>query len=369
MKFPQPDHISRRNFLQASAVLAINTAASQWASALPQPKPGAILAYVGTYTPNGQGIYLFQLNPSSGALTPVKVFPTSTNPTWLAFDPQNKYLYAANEISNFNGGPTGSVSAFAVASDGDLTFLNTVASAGAAPVHLSVHPSGKYLLVANYGGNVAVIRILANGTLGSVSDVQEDAKVCDPATCPVGPPHAAMAPPSSFANSGHDAAHAHMIQSDPSGRFVFVNDLGLDRTLIWKFDAASGKLSSPKTFPSSPGSGPRHFLFHPNGRWFYSLNEESSTLAFLIYDPAAGSLQPIQEISGLPAGFTGTSYASGLILSKDGKLLYAANRLHDSISIFSIDNAGRPTLIAEEFTRGDYPRSLNIEPNGEFLYV
>src|SRR5688572_3180329 len=277
--------LSRRDLLKASAAFA----GAQSVTAFSQPvqgfrgpgHSGEILAYVGCYTPNGLGIYLFQMNPKTGELTQIKVFQgtdiplvSTRNPSWLAFDPQKKYLYAANEIGNFNGTTTGAVSAFAINQlNGDLTFLNTVSSEGSGPAHLSVDPSGKWVLVANYGGgNVAVLPILSNGGLGSATDVEKDADACVPAPCPVGPIQAEKAPPGSFARSGHNAPHAHMIETDPAGNYVIANDLGLDLTIIWKFDKVGGTLSEPKTFPSSLGAGPRHFAFHPNGLWFYSLN-------------------------------------------------------------------------------------------------
>jgi 6-phosphogluconolactonase len=381
---PQRDSlgaISRRGFLKGAAAIA----AAGSAPALAQRDPDednagsgqTILAYVGTYTPNGQGIYLFSVNPYTGALKQIKVFqstPTApfsaTNPSWLAFDPQKKYLYAGNEISNFSGpNTTGAVSAFAVdKSNGDLTFLNTVSSGGRGPAHVSVDPSGKYVLAANYGGgNVAVLPIMSDGSLGNATDVKNDADACVP-PCPVGPMRAEKAPPGSFAISGHEAPHAHMIDTDPAGNYVIVSDLGLDLTIIWKFDKAAGTLSDPKTFPSSPGAGPRHFAFHPNGRWFYSLNEEASTLDFMIYNARNGSLQPIDEISTLPRDFVGTNFTSEVIVSHDGRFVYALNRLHDTIAIFAIDGTGAPRLIGEEWTRADYPRNCNIEPTGNFLY-
>lgn len=364
--------VSRRGLLQG----AVSLAAARSAPLLAQDdddrhgRTGTILAYVGTYTPNGQGIYLFHVNLATGALTQIKVFPSTVNPSWIALDPSKKHLYAADEISNFNGGTTGAVTAYSVnQTNGDLTALNTVSSGGAGPAHLSVHPSGKWVLVANYGGgNVAVLPVHMDGSLGNATDIKSDNSACSPA-CPVGPTHAAKAPIGSFAISGHDAPHAHMIQSDPAGNFVLVNDLGLDLTIIWQFDNVNGKLSNPKTVPSSPGAGPRHFAFHPNGRWFYSLNEEASTLAFMTYDAVHGTLHPVEEIQTLPAAFVGTNFTSEVIISRDGRFVYAANRLHDTVAVFAIDGTGKPTLIGETWTRGDYPRNINIEPTGNFLYA
>jgi 6-phosphogluconolactonase len=363
-----PDHselLSRRDLLKSAAAVVV-------ASATPAvAKPGTVLAYVGSYTPQGRGIYLFQAAPSSGALTLVKVFPSTINPSWLALDPTKRFLYAADEISNFNGSTTGAVSAYSInPSNGDLTPLNTVSSGGAGPAHLSVDPFGEHVLVANYGGgNVAVLPILIDGSLGNATDVKDDISACSPNVCPVGPALAQQGPPGSFAISGHDAPHAHMIQTDPAGRFVLVNDLGLDLTIVWQFQRSTGQLLNPVTVSSSPGAGPRHFAFHPNGSWFYSLNEEASTIAFMIYSASTGTLRPVQEIPTLPAGFVGTSFTSEVSVSSDGKFVYAANRLHDTIAIFGVGGSGELTLVGEEWTRGDYPRHFAIEPNGNFMYV
>ncbi len=160
-----------------------------------------------------------------------------------------------------------------------------------------------------------------------------------------------------------------MIATDPAGTYAIAADLGLDIVIIWKLDRTDGTLVDPKTFPTSPGAGPRHFAFHPNGSWFYLLNEESSTLAFMRYDAATGSLQLIEEVSTLPENFVGTNFTSEIMVSPNGNFIYAANRLHDTIAIFSIERDGSPELIDEEWTRGDYPRSFNIDPTGRYMYV
>jgi 6-phosphogluconolactonase len=294
-----------------------------------------------------------------------EVFADASNPSWLAFDPSRTHLYAANETANFERASTGSVSAFSInRANGHLTLLNTVSSEGAGPAHLSVHPSGKYVLVANYaGGTVAVLPIGPNGGLGAATDIKQDRGS-------VGSSRATNAPPGSFAISGHDAPHAHMIQADPSGQFVLASDLALDRIFIWKFDVKAGKLSpnDPASVPLSAGDGPRHFAFHPNGRWLYSLQEEGSTLVSFDYDAGSGRAAAKQTISTLPKGVTGTNFTSEVMLSRDGKFVYAANRLHDSIAFFSVGDAGRLTFAGEAWTRGDYPRSFSIDPTGNFLY-
>jgi 6-phosphogluconolactonase (cycloisomerase 2 family) len=336
---------------------------------------GSILAYVGTYsspqgpegsTGNGKGIYLFQMDPATGALSQLALFADDSNPSWLAFDPSRTHLYAANETATFQGAKSGSVSAFSInRSDGRLTRLNTVSSYGAGPAHLSVHPSGKYVLVASYAGwTVAVLPIRSNGELGSATDVKEDEGN-------VGPTHAASAPPGSFAISGHESPHAHMIQADPSGRFVLVSDLGVDKILIWKFDTEKGTLgpNNPALVSLPPGDGPRHFTFHPNKQWLYSLQEEGSTLVLFDFDTRRGTLTRKQTVSTLPKGFAGTNFTSEVLVSPDGKFVYAANRLHDTIAVFAIGQEGMLTWVREVWTRGDYPRSFNIDPTGNFLYA
>ncbi len=161
-----------------------------------------------------------------------------------------------------------------------------------------------------------------------------------------------------------------MIQSDPSGRFVIHVDLGLDQLFVWKFNAENGTLNPSETPTVSlpPGDGPRHFFFHPNGRWFYSIQEEASTVVLFDYNATTGRLTSRQTISTLPPGFTGSNFCSEILVSADGRFLYAGNRLHDSIAIFSIDANGTLTLVGEEWTRGDYPRSFNFDPTGQFLY-
>jgi 6-phosphogluconolactonase len=366
---------SRRHFLKGTAALAVSGAAlasARQGQARRGDRP--ILAYVGTYSSpqgpegsvgNGKGIYLFEMNPGTGALSQREIFSDASNPSWLAFNPSRTHLYAAHETATFQGSHSGSASAFSInRSNGHLTLLNTVSSGGSGPAHLSVHPSGKYVFVANYaGGTVAVLPIRSNGELGTATDSKQDRGT-------VGSIHAASAPPGSFAISGHDSPHAHMIQSDPSGQFVLATDLGLDRIFIWKFDSKAGTLSAnrPASVSLPSGDGPRHFAFHPNGRWLYSLQEESSTVVLFEYQATSGTLTMNQTISSLPVGFAGTSFTSEIVISPDGKFVYAANRLHDSIAVFSVGNTGTLTFAGEAWTRGDYPRSFNIDPTGKFLF-
>ncbi len=359
---------SRRTFLKASASampLLAHSAAT----------PKKILAYVGTYSSpqgpegskgRGQGIYLFEFDPATGILSQRDVFADASNPAWLAFNRARTHLYAANETATYEGASSGSVSAFAIdRSNGKLTLVNTVSSEGAGPAHLSVHPSGRYVLVANYaGGTVAVLPVGSKGELGRPTDVKRDQG--EP-----GAAKASSAPPGSFAISGHDGPHAHMIQSDPSGRFVLSSDLALDQIFIWRFDADRGTLSpnDPHAIRFPSGDGPRHFAFHPNGRLLYSLQEEASTIVTFDWDATNGGAVAKQTISALPQGFAGTNFTSEIMISVDSRFLYAANRLHDTIARFSIEAGGKLGYLGEEWTRGDYPRSFNTDPSGEFLFT
>jgi 6-phosphogluconolactonase len=366
-------HVSRRRFMADTTLLGMMLPELSRAGQSGRgDEKRVMLAYVGTYSSpqgpegskgNGRGIYLFEMDRSSGALKQREVFEDVSNPACLALHPSGRYLYAANEIADYQRGHSGAVTAFSADhSTGHLTRLNMVSSEGAGPAHLSVHPSGKYVFVANYaGGSFAVLPVLSDGRLGPATAAKRHSGK-------VGPTHAASAPPGSFAISGHDGPHAHMIQADPSGKFVVVTDLGLDQIQIWKFDLAHGTVTPNTTVSVPPGDGPRHFVFHPNGRWFYSLQEEGSTLILFDYDAMAGGLSIRQTLSSLPPGYAGTNFTSEVRLSPDGRFLYAGNRLHDSIAVFSISDSGTLKFVSETWTRGDYPRSFSLDPSGSFLY-
>jgi 6-phosphogluconolactonase (cycloisomerase 2 family) len=341
---------------------------------------GTLVAYVGTFSSplrdvpttqvdlppgNGRGIHLFRVNQSTGELAPAGAHEMGASPSCLALNASGTRLYSANETDRAGEGKEGTVSAFAInRTDGKLKLLNTVRSGGAGPTFVSVHPAGRFLLVANYfGGSVAVLPIRADGRLGAATDVKKD-------TGKVGPNRATSGPPGSFAFSGHERTHAHMIQADPSGRFVLHADLGLDKIFVWKFDGRKGLLTpgDPPAVSLPPGDGPRHFHFHPNGRWLYSIQEEGSTVTLFDFDGDKGRLAARQTVSTLPPGFVGSNFCSGILVSADGRFVYAGNRLHDGIAIFSVGPKGRLTYVGEEWTRGNYPRSFTLDPTGRFLY-
>jgi 6-phosphogluconolactonase len=361
--------IDRRALLCGAAALAAGAAFPAAAQPRAAPKGGDLFAYVGSYTGvskgHGEGIALLRVDPRDGALTPVKVFPDAS-PTWLAFDPQHRFLYAANEIEDFGGAKAGSVTAYGVdPATGELAKINSASSEGAGPAHCSVHPSGHFVFVANYGGgNIAVLPVDDKGGLGKAVDVEGDQ----------GPPGAgrpAEGPPGNFSISDHDGPHAHMIAADPSGQFVIANDLGLDRTFVWRIDAKTGKLTAndPPFVPSaSPGAGPRHFAFHPNGKVLYNLYEEASQLAVYDWNAQGGALTLKQKTTTLP-GYSGTNYTSEIVVTPNGRFIYIANRLHNSIGVFKVAADGQVRWLGEEWTRGDYPRNIALDPSGRFLYV
>lgn len=339
-----------------------------------------LMAYVGTFSSplkdvlptqvdlppgNGGGIHLFEVNRQTGELTPAGVVRMGNSPSCLAANKAGTHLYSANETERLGDQKWGSVSSFAIEpTTGQLKLLNSVPSGGAGPTYVKLHPSEKYLLVANYfGGSVAVLPVLADGSLGEAVDVQAP-------TGELGPTTAEHAPPGSFAKSGHDRTHAHMIEADPAGRYVFHVDLGLDKIFVWKFDLKTGKLTpnEPPFVALPPGDGPRHFHFHPNGKWFYSIQEEGSTLVLFDYDAEHGTLSARQTISTLPPGYAGSNFCSEILVSPDGFHIYAGNRLHDSIGIFAIEQDGTLRYLGEEWTRGDYPRSFSFGPGGKYLY-
>ena len=292
---------SRRAFLKTSAALAGSThIINGLVHAQPIQSSGPLLAYVGTFSSplrdvlptqvdlppgNGRGIHLFTVNRDTGAMTPAGIHEQGTSPSCLALNASGTRLYSANETDRVGADKEGTVSAFAInRADGKLELLNTVRSGGAGPTYVSVHPSGRFLFVANYfGGSVAVLPILPDGHLGDATDVRHDAGKLGPTT-------AANAPPGSFAFSGHDRTHAHMIQADPAGRFVLHVDLGLDQIFVWKFDQEKGVLT-PGEQPAvslPPGDGPRHFHFHPNGSSTQSKRKVRPSCCLTMLPPQVG---------------------------------------------------------------------------------
>jgi 6-phosphogluconolactonase (cycloisomerase 2 family) len=355
--------ITRRHFIGRTAAALACSIAREAAPAV--GPPGFFYAYVGTYTPNGGGIYLFGVDRATAALMQMQVVDDIKNPSWLAVNPAQTRLYAISEIDNYQGAHDGAVVTYAIdPTSMQLTRLSAVGSAGTSPAHVSVHPSGKFVFVANYGGgNVAVFPVAADGTLGAASDVRPS----------VGPRHHARAiddPPGQFAVSDHDSPHLHMVAADPTGQFVIANDAGLDLTLIWRLDAQGGRLlpAEAPVLVAPPGSAPRHFVFHPSGKFFYNLYEHDARVVVYDYDGSRGALRLKQSVSTLPPHFAGSNLASGIVVSPDGRFLYVGNRLHSSIAIFAIAADGQLRAAYETWTHADSPRSIAMDPSGEIMF-
>lgn len=315
------------------------------------------LVYVGTYTRGGKskGIYTLKLNMKTGTLSQVGVTEGVVNPSFLAIHPSNKFLYAVGEISEFDGQPTGGVTAFAIApKDGSLTKLNEKSSGGAGPCHLVVDATGKNVLVANYGGgSVACLPINADGTLEDASSFIQHKG-------------------SSVNEQRQSGPHGHSINLSLDNKFAFAADLGLDKVLIYAFDAEKGRLTpnDPAAVEVKPGSGPRHFAFHPSGKYAYVINEMALTVTAFKYDAQQGRLDTLQTISTIPdadRNQQGLSTAE-IRVHPSGKFLYGSNRGHDTIAAFSIhQETGELTYIENESTQGKTPRNFFIDPTGTYL--
>jgi len=326
--------------------------------------PAEVMAYVGSYTPDGHGIMQYRFDSRTGALSAVGLAAQIASPTWITLSPSGRQLFALSEVDDFGVGHTGSVTAFTVnPEDGSLVRRNTVSSGGAGPAYLSLHPSGRFALVANYGGgSVAVLGITPDGDLTDPLDIQA-------APRPATPPTPDPAQLRNLALSDHTAPHMHMVAADPSGRFVIADDAGSDRINVWRIDLTSGRLTpAAAPFVTTPsGSAPRHFVFAKSGRRLFDLREHDGVLNSYAFDPATGALSLEQTVSILHAGFEGSSLASELILSSDGRFLFAGNRLRNTIATVAVSPSGALRVVSEVWTQGDHPRSFALDPSGRFL--
>lgn len=318
-----------------------------------QKAAAGTLFFVGTYTgAKSKGIYAFRFNSSTGQITPLGLAAEAANPTWLTVHPSGKYLYAAAEIGNWSGKKTGAVSAFEIDPQaGRLRLLNQKPSGGGGPCHLIVDPSGKNVLVANYGGgSIAVLPIQENGELGEPSCVIQH--------------HG-----SSVNRQRQEKPHAHGIYLDQKARFAVVADLGLDQLLVYRFDAEKGRLEAhqPPGVSLAPGAGPRHFVFHPNGKRAFVINELDSTVTSLDYDPEGGQFQARDTISTLPPEAQGTKNTTAeLAIDPAGRFLYGSNRGHDSIAVFRVTD-GPLERIQVESSGGKEPRYFGFDPTGQWI--
>lgn len=314
------------------------------------------LLYVGTYT-NGdsKGIYAYHYDSASGELKEIGLAAETKNPSFLAASPNGNFLYAVNEVGDYQGKTSGAVTAFSIDhAGGKLKELNEVASRGADPCYISFDKTGKYALVANYSsGNIAVFPVQSDGHIGEASAFIQ---------------HTGKGPNA----ERQEGPHAHWIETTSDNRFAVSADLGLDEVLVYHFDPSKGTLSpnDPPFGKVEPGAGPRHVAFAPNGKFAYVLAEMKSTVTVFAYDASSGALREVQAISNLPKDYKGNNDAAEIHVHPNGKFVFASNRGHDSIAVFSIDKGtGRLTPAGDFPTEGKTPRNFEIDPTGTRLFV
>jgi 6-phosphogluconolactonase len=351
---PPTDHFdpSRREFVAASALGLLGIASLTTRERAPNDTE---LLYVGCYTDAGhaEGIHLVRFDTRSGRLEHSTSVNAGANPSFLAVHPNGSALYAVNEAAEHNGRATGGVSAFAIAGSGALARVSEQSSEGRGPCYVSVDRSGRAVLVANYDeGSVALLPIGAGGALGVATSVDQ---------------HHGTGPNA----ERQEAPHAHCIVADPSNRYALAADLGIDRVLMYGMNLQQGTLQRIERGDATlrPGAGPRHIAFHRRLPLVYVVNELDSTITRLRLDAEHGTLTPLDTISTLPAGWTGTSYAADIHVAPLGNVLYVSNRGHNSIAVFSIAADGVLALRQTMPTGGDWPRNFSLDPTRRWLLV
>ncbi len=315
------------------------------------------LLFVGTQTETGssKGIYAYNWNAANGELKQLGLAAATDNPTFLALSPNKRYLYAANEVSNFSGQKTGGVSAFAVdAAAAKLTPINAVSAEGAGTCHVETDHTGQAVFCANYsGGSASSFHVEAGGKLSNAV--------------------------SHFQYTGHgpnasrqEAAHAHRVTISPENRFLLVNDLGLDCIHVYKLDPATAQLTPNDTpqWTATPGSGPRALRFHPNGKWAYCILEMASAVEVLAWDGKTGTLTTLQNTSLVPPGYQGDHTGAEIVFDREGRFAYAADRFDNVIVSFKVDAAnGQLTLLGHCAYGGKTPRHIALDPTGHWLLI
>jgi 6-phosphogluconolactonase len=347
--------ITRRLFLLLFFVSASVLFLSQAQTPEKSAGPGQYIAYVGTYTAktSSKGIYALRFDAKKGQLTSIGVAAETVDPSFLAVHPNGKYLYAVNEISTFNGGAGGAVSAFSInAKTGALKFLNQVPTRGAGPCHVSLDKNGAYVLVANYdGGSIASFAVHDDGSLGTASGFVQ---------------HSGSGPD----KERQEGPHAHWIGTSPDNRFALAVDLGLDQVIVYGFDSSKGIFTPMLSgfAKVKPGAGPRHLAFHPNGKFAYVLSEMDSSVTVFSYQAKNGAFSSLETISALPKDYAGRKEAAEIAVDPSGKFLYTSNRGHDSMAIFEINPAkGTLKSLGQVLSGGQTPRHFAIDPTGNYL--
>lgn len=314
------------------------------------------LVYVGTNVASEQEntIFLYRLSRTTGALTRVSAQKGGASPTYLTIAPGRRFLYAVSETSTFRGLSSGGVSSFSVDQHtGGLTLLTQQPSQGASPCYISLDHTGKNALVANYmGGSVSLLPVATNGQLAAPTATDQ---------------HQGTGP-----HKNQTGPHAHCFMPDPANAFAFAVDLGTDQVVGYRLDPSQGHLTRlpEPAFVAKPGAGPRHLVFHPNGKLAYLVNELNSTVTTLAYDAVAGRFKELQTVSALPAGFTGANSCADIHVAANGLFLYASNRGHNSIVVFAIDSSnGTLAPVQDVDTQGKTPRNFTLDPSGHLLLV
>jgi 6-phosphogluconolactonase len=345
------DCISRRSMLTAMSLTPVLAGSSLLSG---QTSASGYLLFAGTYTKGtSKGIYAYRFQGKSGELLPLGLVAETEDPTFLALSANHSFLYAANEISNYKDTHSGLISGFAIDHlTGKLKPVNTAASAGSGPCQISVDHTGLALFAANYGsGSSASFQLSGNGNIGAAV--------------------------SQFQYSGHGpnkdrqrAAHTHCTTVSPDNKWVLVNDLGLDRIMVYRLDPNTAKLTAndPPYWSAKPGVGPRHLAFHPKAGWAYSVNEMASSIDALTWNTETGTLTAMQTVSTLPHDFHGENTAAEIAVDATGHFVYASNRGHDSIAQFSIDQkTGKLAPASFTPSGGQEPRFFTLDPTGLWL--
>jgi 6-phosphogluconolactonase len=319
---------------------------------------GEYLVYFGAYTrepSTSKGINAYKFNADTGELTDLGTAAEVQNPSFVAIHPNRKFLYAVSEVSMVDGERDGVIHAYIIDHQtGKLNHLNTVRSRGTSPCHLNVDATGRTLVLANYGsGTVSSFAVKPDGSLSdAVTTIQHKGKSVDP--------------------KRQQGPHAHSVNISKENTFVAVADLGLDQVLIYKLDPAKSTLTpnDPPYAEVQPGGGPRHFAFHPNGRFAYTNNEMGNTVTAFRWDAKKGVLNTIQTVTTLPADFNGVTHTAEVLVHPSGKFLYCSNRGHDSLAVFAVNSEnGTLSPRGHVSTQGKTPRNFNFDPTGQYLFA
>ena len=302
--------------------------------------------YIGTYTRgDSEGIYQLELNAETGELTSHGLAAATENPSFLALHPELPAVYAVGQTD-----AGGTVSAFAVEpASGALSPINAQSSEGPGPCHVAVSPDGALVAVANYsGGNIALLPVREDGGLEAATSVMQHE--------------------GSSVHPRQQAPHAHAVIFDAPGRHLFAADLGIDKMMSYEVEGNALVPNEPPHAELAPGAGPRHFVFHPSGRFAYAVNELDNTVTAFAYDADNGALEAIHTIGTLPDDFDESNTTAEIRVHPTGRFLYASNRGHDSIAAFAIDeDTGRLEALGQTSTQGETPRNFNLDPTGTWL--